>query len=405
MTPVQRSPSDANGPPSATSDGLQAAVGAHLHELERRTTQRPRDPTFDILKGISILEVMAHHTLSTSMRKFAAEHDPAWWTMATLSRILHFAVPAFLLVSAILLARSVASNAQPDWRRFFARRAQRTLVPYVVWSAIYTAFRLLLLRAESDMEPAVLALPGVGSLTAPILLTPERLWTNLLWGKAYFHVYFMVVLLQFSAVFPLLFAAMRGLRLGFWSVLALGAALQLAAFQAQYHLWRLSYPGSTALWYCMPVMAGMWLGLNWDKWEQVWRQGRWFFGGLAASGLALYLPLAIMHYLDRPFSSLAYNCGIAVYCIGIALLLLGLSRRLTATPWLRRVLQGIGDRSIAYFLIHPIVLFLLGGPRVTVVIARLPVPMVWLGLLMLALTWALSSASKRLKLDGVLFGR
>jgi len=389
----------------SNADGRADAAADLASQHAQSAVPRPRDATFDILKGISILEVMTHHTLSTSMRKFAVEHGAAWWTMAALSRILHFAVPTFLLVSAILLARSVASKAEPDWNRFFARRVQRTLLPYVVWSVIYIAFRLLLLRAETDVRPVALTLPGVGGLSAPSLLAPRRVWTNLFWGKAYFHVYFMVVLLQFSAAFPLLFVAMRRLRLGFWGVLGLGAALQVAAFQAQYHLWRLDYPGSTVLWYCMPVTAGMWIGLNWNQWEIVWRRGRWWFGALAVAGLAVYLPLAIGHYLHRPFSSLAYNCGIAVYCIGIALLLLGLSKRLAATVWPRRTLQSIGDRSIAYFLIHPLVLFLLGGPKPTAVMARLPAPAVCLGLLMLAITWALSAASKRLKLDGILFGR
>lgn len=391
-------------PPSADAPYLEQAGDTDAPALQAAPAAR-RDATFDILKGLSILEVMTHHTLSTGMRKFTVEHDAAWWTMATLSRILHFAVPTFLLVSAVLLARSVASKPAPDWRRFFGRRVQRTLMPYLVWSAGYIAFRLLLLRAESDVMPAQWSGPLFGSITVPSLLTPERLWINLFWGKAYFHIYFMVVLLQFSVAFPLLFGVMRALRLTFGGVVALGAAIQFLAFLGQRHWWQIPYPGSTVLWYCMPVLAGMWIGLNWNQWESVWSRWRWWFGVMAFGGLAVYLPLALMIYLAIPISSLLFNSGIAVYCLGVALLLLGLSRRLAKTGWPRRLIQPIGDRSIAFFLIHPLILFLLGGPKVTSVVGRLPAPTLALGLIMFGVTYALSEGSKRLRLDRFLFGR
>lgn len=364
-----------------------------------------RDPTFDILKGISILEVMTHHLLSTAMRKFTVFHDPMWWTMATLSRILHFAVPTFLLVSAVLLARSVASKPKPDWRRFFTRRVQRTLAPYLLWSAGYIAFRVLWLRDISDVEATQMAVPLFGTVTVPSLLTPGRLWINLFWGKAYYHIYFMVVLLQFSVVFPLLSAAMRRLRLGFGGAVALGTAVQIAAFYAQRHIVTVPYPASTVFWYTMPVIAGMWIGLNWADWDGVWRRWRWAIAALAVAGLAMYLPQAINVYLKRPVSNELYHAGIHMYCLGIALLLLALSRTLGRVRCLGPFLQRVGDRSIALFLIHPVVLFLLGGPKVTWLMKLSPAPTLTLGLVMFAITWALSESSRKLRGDRVLFGR
>lgn len=366
---------------------------------------KPRDATFDILKGLSIVEVMIHHTLSTGMRKFTETYDPIWWTMATLSRILHFAVPTFLLVSAVLLARSVASKPTPDWKRFYARRVQRTLWPYLLWSGLYAAFRLQFLRAENDLLPVTAQLPLIGHVEVPSLLTVERLMHNILWGKSYFHIYFMVVLLQFSLLFPVLFYVMRRVNASFVSILMAAGTIQLTMFLLQGRVFRLPYPGSTVIWYCMPVLAGMWLGLNWKKWEHVWHSGKWWFGAMAIGGLAVYLPLALRHYLHLPISSLAYNCGIAVYCLGIALLLLGLSRRLTKTKWPARFFQTVGDRSIAFFLIHPMVLYLLGGPKVTAVFQTLPAPTLMMGLIMFFITWLLSSAVRKLKMDGFLFGR
>lgn len=366
---------------------------------------RPRDPTFDILKGLSILEVMTHHLLAAGMRKFAVQFDPMWWTMATLSRILHFAVPTFLLVSAVLLARSVASKPRPDWKRFFSRRVQRTLWPYLLWTGGYIAFRLVWLRDQSDVTPTTMALPLSGSVSIPSLLTPERLFINVFWGKAYYHIYFMVVLLQFSLLFPLLFAAMRRLRMSFGGALALGAVLQIVAFYMQRHWFTVPFPASTVFWYCMPVIVGMWIGLNWQEWDGVWKRWRWAIAATAVGGLAMYLPPALMIYAGKPISNELFHLGIKLYCIGIALLLLALSTTIAKTQRLGALLQRVGDRSIALFLIHPLVLFLLGGPKVTGFMERSPMPTITLGVVMFAITWGLSEASRKTKADRVLFGR
>jgi peptidoglycan/LPS O-acetylase OafA/YrhL len=366
---------------------------------------KPRDPTFDILKGISILEVIAHHVLSAGMRKYADYQDPLWWTMAVLSRVLHFAVPTFLLVSAVLLARSVASKEKPDWRMFLCRRVQRTLWPYLLWTCGYTAFRLFVQREVADLRPTPTWWPIVGEATVAELLTRERIATNLLWGKSYYHIYFMVVLLQFSALFPLLFVAMRRARVGFGGAVLIGALAQAVSHGAQRYALQVPFPASTVLWYCMPVLVGMWIGLNWREWDAVWQRRRWVIAAWAMGGLGLYLPQALAGIAGRPVWGLAYHAGIAAYCLGVALLLLALSRRVASVPRLARVLQSVGDRSIALFLIHPPLLYLLSGPRITAFLAALPAPTLVLGLLLLGLTWAASEASRRLKLDGVLFGR
>lgn len=389
----------------AAPSETQAAAPGPGSPQSAGTPRTARDPTFDILKGLSILEVMTHHLLATAVRKFTEPQDVMWWVMVTLSRVLHFAVPTFLLVSAVLLARSVASKPRPDWRRFFARRAQRTLWPYLLWTGGYIAFRAFWMRAESDVMPAQLSLPLAGTVSLPTVLTPSGLWTIYFWGKAYYHIYFMVILLQFSVLFPFLLAVMRRLRIGVGGAVALGAIVQVLAFYGQRHLFSVPYPASTVFWYCLPVIVGMWIGLHWKEWDGVWRRWRWAIAGATVGGLALYLPLALMIYVGRPASSDLYHLGIKTYCIGIALLLLALSKTLSRVRYAGAFLQRVGDRSIALFLIHPMILYLLSGPRITAFLERTFAPTLLLGLLMFAITWSLSEASRKLKADGFLFGR
>lgn len=96
--------------------------------MERRTP-------FDVLKGIGILEVIAHHALGQAGRKYALEGSTEWWTLRLVNRTLHFAIPLFLLVSAALLTQSLIKR--PDWRRFVGRRTLRTFWPYLLWSVIF----------------------------------------------------------------------------------------------------------------------------------------------------------------------------------------------------------------------------------------------------------------------------
>lgn len=347
----------------------------------------PRESTFDILKGVSILEVVAHHVLSSSMRKYAVPHTDAWWAMAALSRILHFAVPTFLLVSALLLARSVASRPQTDWRRFYTRRVQRSLAPYLIWSVIYLVFRRMVIGET------------------PEFLQPMRLAEILLMGKAYFHLYFLVVLLQFALVFPVLLAWVRKSRLSFVGAVAAALCVQVGVFLIHGRLFTLTYPASTILWYCAPILVGIWLGVHWSAWPQIWERHKMGILVGSAVGLATYLPLALAIYDNRPIASLPYNTGFIVYAVGVALTLLAVSPSLAKRPGVERVLRHFGENSLQYFLLHPIALYLLGGPRLTALFAALPLAPVFFGAAVLGATGAMVVALRLLRLERWLFAR
>ena len=126
--------------------------------MERRTP-------FDVLKGIGILEVIAHHALGQAGRKYAVEGSAEWWTLRLVNRTLHFAIPLFLLVSATLLTQSLIKR--PDWRRFVGRRAIRTFWPYLLWSAIFLFFRWKVLAVGDDTWIAQYDYPLIGTLRGP----------------------------------------------------------------------------------------------------------------------------------------------------------------------------------------------------------------------------------------------
>ncbi|MEW5883587.1 MAG: acyltransferase [Armatimonadota bacterium] len=345
-----------------------------------------RDLTFDILKGIAILEVVTHHVLGMAARRYVEEGTAGWLLVVMLNRVLHFAVPTFLLVSALLLARSLSKHDEPNWWLFLKRRVLRTGYPYLVWTALYLAVR----GWDTDLG----------------------LTQTLIWGKAWYHLYFLAILLEVSLLFPLLFLLLRAWRPDFTRLLVAAAAVQGFVYVFNYYTRILPYPGSSALFYLFPVFVGAWLGMNWQQWPQVW--GKWKFRILQAMAvsLALYLLAEVLLLSSVPVGRQPYftlfrlhPALLLLYSTAAALFLLRVAQDMAEHSSLRAMFAQIGDRSLAIFLVHPAVVFLVQGPRVTAFLNNLPLTTLWALLLVFSVSWAIVEGLERMRLSRLLFAR
>lgn len=370
---------------------------------EEAKPQRPRREVFDVLKGIGILEVVIHHSLSHGARKFAAENSLEWWLLRGTNRVLHFAIPLFLLVSAVLLTQSL--RREPNWSRFVQRRVQRTLWPYLLWSVGYLLFRLYFLRVGSDTEIVTRSYPLLGELTGPrVFIDIPTLVSDLLWGKAYYHLYFLLVLLQMAALLPFLILALTRFKASFGTVAAAAAGTQLAIFLLQSHVVRAPYPASLALWYVPSLVVGVWIGVNWETWPEIWRRNRLCIGLMTLIGASAYLPTAMALQAGRSVDSLLFNSGFSAYAFGVSLLLFGFAPAF-ASHRLVRWVAPLGRMSLAIFLIHPAILHLLSGPRITALLDRLPASVVWSTALVLLVSYLLARLLASAHVDRFLFGQ
>ncbi len=373
-------------------------------------TPRPRDATFDIVKGVGILEVMTHHLLSHSARKFTQEGAWDWWAMQIAHRVLHFAVPTFLLLSALLLAKSLLRHDPPNWRHFYFRRLQRTLLPYIIWTGIYLLFRLKFAHNDAELELRSVNLPLFGMLSIPRMLTERELWVSgLLWGKTYYHLYFLGVLLQFSLLFGLLYPLMRRAQKPFSTIFVVSFVLQLFAFWLNavflYPILHFTTPASSVLWYIPAFVLGTWLGLHYAEWESLWKQWHTLFYLTAFCGLGIYLYLEIASMRGAEVNSYVYNFALTAYTTGTALLLLRFGQVLAQKGRRGEIIQRIGNWSLPLFLIHPMALYFLSGPRLSAIWGRLPGGFIVLGVSMFAVSWAVSWLFMKARLDRVCFGR
>jgi peptidoglycan/LPS O-acetylase OafA/YrhL len=302
--------------------------------------QSTRDAALDVVRGIAICEVVVHHVLGFA-RLHAHPDTLSNLLYTAANRTLHFAVPAFLFVMAIVLTRSMG-NARWSWPVFYGRRGQQTAIPYLVWSVLYAGFAFW----QGKVGEEAVGSPGV--------------WAHwLLWGKAWEHLYFLTLAIQMFLVLPLLVAWVRRWKAGLGALLAAAAGLQLGAYWS-HHWWiRSPYPTSLLIWHLVPVIAGVWLGLHLESWDREWRRFRVVFITLAVVGWAAYLPQGIRELKGLPVQPFAYQAAFWVYTTGIVFCLMALGRRIvrSSATWLGRGLQHLGARSMPIYLLHPMLLY------------------------------------------------
>jgi peptidoglycan/LPS O-acetylase OafA/YrhL len=125
--------------------------------------------------------------------------------------LLHVSREGFFFISACMLTYAYANLHLRDWaglRRFYRRRMVSVLIPYLCWTVIY--FLYLLPTAHYT---------SVSSALAHLARMAET---------GYYQLYFLLVILQFYLVFPLVLVLLRRTRGHHGLVIAAVAAAQVA---------------------------------------------------------------------------------------------------------------------------------------------------------------------------------
>ena len=176
----------------------------------------------DYFRGLAILEVVLHHS-SGAARRYAEDGSTVLLFLNILNRVLHFAVPGFLFLSAAVLTRSLL--AKPDYKRYFWRRVVRGAWPYVLWTLLYLLWSAWL-----------------GDRPWNELLRPDKWQLWLGYGKGNYHLYFLLVALESYVLLPLLLPLARA-RIRISAALALGLAVQIGIYWANKYLVATQLPG------------------------------------------------------------------------------------------------------------------------------------------------------------------
>ncbi len=426
--------------PSAAPEGLTYGAAASAPS---------RDTAFDVFKGLAILAVLLHHFSGATMRQ-TMPGSTSRFGIAFLNRGLLFCVPAFLFLTVFLLTRSLLRRPLPV-ADFWRKRFPRILVPYLLWTGFYALWNVALgITARRDL----------------LRISRWEFW--LLYGKANFHLYFLVIVLQIYIFLPDLVRSFReretglswkwiagatGLKLfasasllltlrasslghlfqemsfvallgvlyisvretggwalsrrdglALWFLLALG--LQVSEYWANKLALHTVNPGVMAYSYYLPILLAIWIAFHEAEFRAGWPRSRWILGPLTLIALAGFTPVAMRMAQEQPVNPFLYQAGYWIYTGLACLWLFGVSAGL-ATRWraATAALAFLGGYSMEIYLIHPALLALFTRAPFHGTVAGLALHMIGVTVAVTGATLLLAMALRRANLGGLLFGR
>jgi peptidoglycan/LPS O-acetylase OafA/YrhL len=160
---------------------------ADVDPLDLLSTGRLRQ--VDVVRLLTFLAVISVHSL-------AFTQQPSDVAAAGAMMLLQFGREVFFTITAFVLVHSMGTRRLVA-RTFWPRRLAYVAIPYVVWTAIYYGYSIV------GPQHAALSLGTFG--------------TDLLYGGAMYHLYFLLVTLQLYLVFPaLLWMVRRSAAHGGW---------------------------------------------------------------------------------------------------------------------------------------------------------------------------------------------
>ena len=317
---------------------LRGESGEVSNTLEATPTTRMS--ALDICRGIAILAVLYIHVSGHFLPRLHTAKSlvpPSWewYALAIPNSNAQWAVPCFLMLSALTNALSLGRSF--DLKRYAQRRMVTALLPYLLWSGVYIAVNSLLAHGHYDAGP-------------------RHIIHLLRTGKAEFHLYFFVLVLELYVLLPLLVPLFR-CRPPFWAA-ALGAiGLQAVVYFANRFLFYRQFDG-TILWDILPVALGLWLFSQSERLEANLRKGAWVAGVVTLAMLMLYTPLAINVQLHQPANTGLYQMGQWGFTAGMSFLALSLAYALGRNS-LTALLQYFGAESLAIYVMHPLAIIAL----------------------------------------------
>jgi peptidoglycan/LPS O-acetylase OafA/YrhL len=330
----------------------------------------------DMVRVLTFAAVIGVHTISTVNPTDSVAGDAA-------VMLLHFTREAFFFLTAFVLTHRYRDNAVRPVR-FWRRRFLLVGVPYVVWSLIYSGIGL-----------AAVPLP-IGEATLTVL----RSLSN---GMAWYHLYFLLVSLQFYLLFPLFQWLLRVTRGRHAVLLALSAALQVGS----YLTWHdpaptglkaalLPYAGSFVFSYQFFLVLGGLAALHrarLDAWIRA--HGRlvvavFLLAGLATEGQYLW---SLHRGIGAVFASDVFQLVMIPWSMAVVAVFYVIgarwSDRRAGGPGSRFV-ERAADRSFGVFLMHPVILWLLTAAGPASPAARVPAPWNTIAVYLVAVVGALA---------------
>lgn len=315
----------------------------------------------DLLRGISFLAIVLQHALASFIYLPATSQTNALIS-AFLLLLIRFAVPMFVFITGLVLFYNHGDEELNYWQ-MVQRRFSMVFIPYFVWTLFYFVWGSLISGTSASSEPAILA--GIARLT--------------LCGEGYYHLWFIVMILQFYLVFPFFRCFVVKRRNWTLATLGTGMLLYFAYLWGYHHLvpvWydKVSWPLLKSLldyrdriflsWFFYFMMGGF-AGLYAKNLRRLLRRIQKFNWFVNITAFAIIFQQMVETLAITPAGTYTINyqltlplsCAMMIYLISSVLTFYYLSQTwLRKNLLLRRMLRSFGQCSFGCYFAHPFVL-------------------------------------------------
>jgi surface polysaccharide O-acyltransferase-like enzyme len=171
----------------AARDTAYQLVEREAPRRRRLSLPEPERATYaDAMRVAATLGVVALHTVYLSWVMFSYnEVSRAWWlTGDVVNSLFRWCVPAFVMISGMLL---LDPRRDEPLRLFFRKRMSRVLIPFLFWTALYSLWAL-------RYVPELLAVPK----------TYRDIAVGMAEGPVFYHLWFLYMIIGLYLVTPIL---------------------------------------------------------------------------------------------------------------------------------------------------------------------------------------------------------
>lgn len=139
----------------------------------------------DILRIFATIEVVVLHTAAPAVYRFNDLRADWWWTADIIDSSVRSCVPLFFMLSGFFI---LGNSKKETTKAFLIKRAQKVLIPFFVWSLVYTAWLIY-----NYNQP----------------LTFAELAAKALYSPAFYHLWFLYAIIGLYLLTPVLRVYLR----------------------------------------------------------------------------------------------------------------------------------------------------------------------------------------------------
>lgn len=315
--------------------------------------KRPKILELDAVRAWAIIGVVLIHSTSDAVAQLRkGSTSQLFFYMLNQGVLNQFAVPAFILISGLVLFyRYFDGWSLKDVPVFYGKRIWSAFVPLLVWSFFYYIV---------DQW-----------IYAPQVVLDLRHFNDLIWwGDAKYHLYFLVIIIQFYLLFPLLISLAKWKSWTPHLLIPLGLVVQGAYYLTGFYYSDRFGPALQGLWfldlhqkpsnapnYFAVFLTGAYMGIYYRQFVEWTRQRLVLLLLLSAATIAAYCTLLYQaDYAGNPISNHWFVALRLLFSVVFTGCLIILARMLQGRPRWSAPLVSLGKASFAVYLIHPLFL-------------------------------------------------